>query len=226
MFASVTEQPIFATYVWVYDLEPEHAQRLNRQVFQDLDELTSPRPRLGPGQNWQTDQVLHQLGEFRELVDIFTRASKRVLDLMEVDYDRFEITGCWANINPRGAVHPPHFHPNNFLSGVYYVQAPPESDSITFHEPRPQVDMIAPRLRRHNKYNTPLQDIPVKPGRLILFPAWLTHSVRKNQSQSLRISISFNIMFPSFTETMSKPRWRGIPVGKTRRPPPGDEEGG
>ena len=31
------------------------------------------------------------------------------------------ITGCWANINPPAAYHPTHNHPNNYLSGVYYV---------------------------------------------------------------------------------------------------------
>ena len=56
----------------------------------------------------------------------------------------------------------------------------------------------------------------VKPGRLVIFPSWLTHSVRRNESDYLRISVSFNIMFPEFTETMSKPRWTGIPVGQNR----------
>lgn len=226
MFAHLTEQAIFATYVWLYDLEPDRAERVNRQAFKDLDELTAPRPRLAPGRNWQTDQVLHELEEFAELVKIFREASQRVLDLLEIEYDGFEITGCWANINPRGAVHPPHFHPNNFLSGVYYVQAPPNADSITFHEPRPQVDMIAPRVKKANKYNSPLQDVAIKPGRLVLFPAWLTHSVRQNEGQGLRISVSFNIMFSNFTEAMSKPRWRGIPIDKGRRRRPGPEEGG
>jgi hypothetical protein len=34
------------------------------------------------------------------------------------------ITGCWANVNPPGSYHPTHNHPNNFLSGVYYVDIP------------------------------------------------------------------------------------------------------
>lgn len=213
MFASVTEQELFPTTVWVHDLLPEKAGPLNEQLFRDLDRLTAPRPNLQPGQNWQTDQILHELEEFQELAGIFSMATETLLQKMELEFEGFEITACWANISPRGAPHPPHFHANNFLSGVYYVQTPPGADSITFHEPRPQVDIVAPHVRRHNKYNATEFRVPVKPGRLVMFPAWLTHSVQRNESEHLRISISFNVMFSNFTKTMSRPRWEGIPVG-------------
>ncbi len=212
MFESVTEEEIFPTTIWVHDLEPGKAERMNRQLFHDLDRLTAPRPNLQPGQNWQTDQILHELEEFSELVEVLTGASQNVLDRMEVDHEGFEITACWANISPRGAAHPPHFHPNNFLSGVYYVQVAPGADSITFHEPRPQVDIVAPHVKRYSKYTAPHYKVQVRPGRLVMFPAWLTHSVQRNENDNLRISISFNIMFSSFTKTMSRPRWEGIPV--------------
>ncbi|MGH8628692.1 MAG: putative 2OG-Fe(II) oxygenase [Gammaproteobacteria bacterium] len=40
-------------------------------------------------------------------------------------------TGCWANVNGIGASHGVHTHPNNFLSGVYYVQTQAGADTIT-----------------------------------------------------------------------------------------------
>ena len=46
-----------------------------------------------------------------------------------------------------------------------------------------------------------------KDGRLIIFPAWLSHGVPANRSNRDRISVSFNIMFTSYSETMSKPKW-------------------
>ena len=36
------------------------------------------------------------------------------------------------------------------------------------------------------------------PGRLIVFPAWLWHSVETNESDQLRISVSFNIIQQGF----------------------------
>ena len=44
-------------------------------------------------------------------------------------------------------------------------------------------------------------------GTLLLFPAWLMHSVDPNRSDRLRISASFNIMFSPYAETMSQPLW-------------------
>ena len=212
MFESITEEQLFPTFLWIHDLEPALAERLNRQLFHDLDKMTAPRPQLQPGQNWQTEQTLHEFAELRELVEVVEAAVSGVLGRMELAFSDFEITACWANINPRGAPHPPHFHSNNFLSGVYYVQVAPGADSITFHEPRTQVDVVAPHVERPTKYTSLHQHVPVQAGRLVLFPSWLTHSVRRNDSDTLRISISFNFMFRDFVEKLSRPRWQGIPI--------------
>ncbi len=44
-------------------------------------------------------------------------------------------------------------------------------------------------------------------GTLLMFPSYLEHSVDANTSEEERISISFNVMFSSFTENLSKPLW-------------------
>jgi hypothetical protein len=44
---------------------------------------------------------------------------------------------------------------------------------------------------------------------MLVFPAWLPHSVDFNRSQRVRISVSFNAMFENFAETMSPPEWSG-----------------
>ena len=212
MFKNAVVNPIFPTNLWIFDLEPEIAEPLNRRLSQDLDELTGPRPALAPGKKWQTEHTLHELKQFSELVGIFLESCDQVLDAMEVEHDGFRITGCWGNINPTGSFHIPHHHPNNFLSGVYYVQVNEGAESITFHEPRPQTDMISPRVRKANQYNALEQSIRVKSGQLVIFPSWLVHSVMANASDQIRISISFNIMFTSFAETIAKPKWQGMPI--------------
>lgn len=211
-FETFKTQAFFPTFVWVMDLKPETAEPLNRRIIDDLNALTAPRPKIRPGQNWQTEQNLHEFEEFAPLVAIFKQASEKVLNVLEVDYESFAITGCWANINPKGSFHMPHSHPNNFLSGIYYAQSQPGADTISFHDPRTQLDIIAPGFKKDNVYNTTLQHLAIKPGRLVIFPAWFIHSVGANKSDQVRISISFNIMFPSFVEVMSRPKWSGIPL--------------
>ena len=213
MFERVTVQPFFPTYVWVHDLQPAITERLNQQLLRDLDEMTAPRPPLPPGNHsWQTENTLHEHEEFAEVVGIMTAATKGVIDELEVAYESFMITGCWANLSPPGVFHIAHTHPNNFLSGVYYVQVPDGADTISFHEPRPQQDILSPNAIRHNKYNSLVHQMKVKPGRLVIFPAWFVHSVGRNESDRLRVSISFNVMFEPFAETISRPKWNGIPL--------------
>jgi len=213
MFERVTVHPFFPTYVWVHDLKPEIYQRLNPQLLKDLDEMTAPRPPLPPGNHsWQTEQRLHEIEEFNELTGIINGACKGVLDQIEIAYDSFVITGCWANMSPPGVFHIAHTHPNNFLSGVYYAQVQEGADSISFHEPRPQQDIISPTATRLNKYNSLVHQLKVKPGRLVIFPSWFVHSVGRNESDRLRVSVSFNMMFTSYAEKISQPKWSGIPV--------------
>ena len=42
---------------------------------------------------------------------------------------------------------------------------------------------------------------------MLLFPAYLQHSVDASASDDERIRIGFNIMFSSFTKNLSKPLW-------------------
>lgn len=100
-----------------------------------------------------------------------------------------------------------HSHPNNFLSGVYYVQTHVGADTINFHDPRQQTGIIRPPVTQLTAVNTDQVVVKVSNGTLVIFPAWLPHSVDPNMADKKRISISFNIMFSSFTERMSKPLW-------------------
>ncbi len=100
-----------------------------------------------------------------------------------------------------------HAHPNNFLSGVYYLKVQPGADTINFHDPRPQTGIIRPPVTELTAYNTDQVVVMVENGALLIFPAWLPHSVDANRSDRPRISISFNLMFTAYAETMGGPLW-------------------
>src|SRR5713101_227634 len=103
--------------------------------------------------------------------------------------------------------HPAHSHPNNFLSGAYYVKTQPGAETVNFHDPRPQTGIIRPPVTELTADNTDQVVVNVRDGTLLLFPAWLVHSVDANRSAEQRISVSFNMMFRTYTEIMSKPMW-------------------
>jgi len=207
--ANTESVPLFPTFVWKTELKPEAYGPMNETIKAKLREATASLPTLSAGTKWQTNQELHRLQEFRELTSYINASVKGILDFLKITYESFFITGCWANISAKGARHKKHTHPNNFLSGVYYVQAAEGADTITFHDPRPQTSIMAPASTELSLEYAGSNIMPVKEGMLIVFPAWLPHSVDTNKSDRERISVSFNVMFSSFGEKMSKPQWTG-----------------
>ena len=135
-------------------------------------------------------------------------AAEAALAYLKIDDDAFVITGCWANVNAPGAGHRTHSHPNNFLSGVYYVKTQAGADTVNFHDPRAQTGIMRPPVTELTADNTDQVVVKVSNGTLLVFPSWLQHSVDANRSDAERISVSFNIMFSSYGDRMSKPLWK------------------
>jgi len=198
---------LFPTFVWSCALGPAEHEPINTAILAVVAELRRDLPPLAPSQAWQSGHDLHQVLPVAGLVSRIHWAAKRVLEFLRIGSTELRITGCWANVNAPGAVHRMHTHPNNFLSGVYYAQVSAGADTINFHDPRPQTGIIRPPVTKLTAYNTDQVVLTVKPGTLLLFPAWLPHSVDANRSDRERISVSFNLMFSSYAETVSEPLW-------------------
>jgi uncharacterized protein (TIGR02466 family) len=199
--------PMFPTLLWKVQLRAELHQAINAKILGALARMRRDLPVLAPGGGWQSDHALHRREDFGELVSCVNKASKSVLQFLRIGYDAFEITGCWANVLAKGAAHGGHSHPNNFLNGVYYVRTGAGADTINFHDPRVQTGIIRPPVVELTAENTDQVVVRVKNGTLLLFPAYLRHSVDPNTGEEERVSISFNIMFSGFTENLSKPLW-------------------
>ena len=199
--------PMFPTLVWKVVLKAELRNAIDAGVLATLEGLRRDLPTLESGQGWQSEQTLHERKEFMELVSCVSNLAKSILRFLRIGQEAFEITGCWATVLAKGAIHKAHSHPNNFLSGVYYVRVHPGSDTINFHDPRSQTRVIRPPVVELTSANTDQVVVRVTNGTLLMFPSYLEHSVDTNMSEQERISISFNIMFTSFTENLSRPLW-------------------
>jgi uncharacterized protein (TIGR02466 family) len=200
---------LFPTWLWKAELRPEVYEPINNRILQSFGEIQVAFSDLKPGESWQSEQTLHELEAFRPLVACIDEAARSVLDHLKVGHKGFAITGCWATVNAPNAGHRVHSHPNNYLSGVYYVQTQEGADTIDFHDPRPQIGILCPPVTELTAENTDQVVVKVHDGTMLIFPAWLPHSVDPNRSDRLRVSISFNIMLSSYAETISKPMWKG-----------------
>ena len=115
--------------------------------------------------------------------------------------DRFARLGnMWANINPPGGMNQPHLHPNSLFSGVYYVKSNPQAGRLKIYDPRPGAQINMPTRKPGNPGKDLWRDANIQPipGRIIMFPAWLWHSVEPNKSDNTRISVSFNFIQDGF----------------------------
>ncbi|MGH8320310.1 MAG: 2OG-Fe(II) oxygenase family protein [Steroidobacteraceae bacterium] len=184
---------MFPTLVWKIQLEAQLREAICTQALAALARMRRDLPPLAPGQGWQSVQS--------------HRVVPAILRFLRIGYDAYQITACWATVLARGAAHKMHQHPNNFLSAVYYVRTHPGADTINFHDPRNQASIIRPPVVELTAENTDQVIVRVKDGAMLVFPAYLQHSVEASASEDERISISFNIMFSSFTENLSKPLW-------------------
>ena len=207
LFANAHAMRLFPSVVWRAELRPDDQRRINWTILARLAEVRRDAPALASGESWQTHQSLHELDDSGDMAARIDAAVKDLLRYLRIGHDAFHITGCWANVNAPGAAHGVHQHPNNFLSGVYYVRTPEDADTINFHDPRSQASILRPLVVELTADNSDQVVVRVAAGTLLLFPSWLQHSVDANRSGEERVSVSFNVMLSRYAEWPSKPLW-------------------
>ena len=102
----------------------------------------------------------------------------------------------WANINYPGHYNRPHLHPNSLFSGVYWIKAPQKSGKFMIYDPRPGVHTNMPSRKEGALPPALWREVHYEPraGTAVMFPAWLWHEVKPNESNDTRISVSFNFL--------------------------------
>lgn len=198
---------IFPYPVWLFSINADRVDTVNQKAHTAIEQMRQTEPAGIPGAHWQSPNDLQGHDDFAELVETIRGATKEIFSELRIPTNNFLVTGMWVNLRPPGTQHPAHTHPNNYLSGTYYVTAPAGGDAIVFRDPRVETNIIAPQFSEQTDLNAREIMVPVKPGMLVMFPSWLPHFVPPNQGNVDRISISFNVMFESYGETISRPKW-------------------
>lgn len=196
----------FPTAIYVNDIEDHAAMNadlvkaIRAEKAADLDGIHRSNVKALGG--WHSQNDLMRKEQYREITKRIQQAAEKVA--RDCGYEKkrkMKIGSMWSIINPKGSFNVSHIHPGCLWSGVYYVQAPKNSGRIAFTEPRTQ-NMVnlakhEPDTKRPKHCWTQVKFVP-KAGKMILFPAWLYHSVEPNLAEEEgdaadRIIISFNI---------------------------------
>jgi uncharacterized protein (TIGR02466 family) len=193
VFVSQTVNACFPSHVW--ELQLEGAAAMATQLGALVRGTPSPAAQSADVRNSrlrQTSETLHLRAEAQPLLEAVRVAAELVARKLCLDCG-LGVTSMWGNVYSPGALIPYHTHPNNYLSGVYYVEAEESAGDLVFYDPRPQVAVMAPEPTQYNLLNAGRFSLEPKAGKLVLFPAWLPHSSNPNQSGRDRVSISFNL---------------------------------
>ena len=184
----------FPTPVYIADLNEEG---LNEQLEQDIIAWANRDKGLNRTniKGWHSATNMNELPEYKRLINLLFEAQRTIYQQEHLDSEPY-LGNMWANINPPGAMNRAHMHPNSLWSGVYYVKALPNSGHLKIEDPRSIAAMSRPRQKEGPTPSRLWREthFDPKPGRLIMFPAWLIHCVDPNNSNDIRISISFNFM--------------------------------
>ena len=140
---------------------------------------------------FSTDPYLHNELIYKELSDaILNFVNLTTSEIFQYDEITPEISLMWATVSKKNQNIHRHYHPNSLFSGTYYPQhinyAP-----IRFYTP--YRNMLLPRKKETNMFNTHAASFVPTQGDIFLFPSELEHDTDRNNECENRISIAFNI---------------------------------
>jgi len=186
----------FPTLIYAKDLNLNTDQLANDIVAWSRQDKGVKKTNVN---GWHSETNMHEMPQFKSLVDELFKMQFEVFKEEWLDREP-RLGNMWANINYQGGYNKPHIHPNSLFSGVYYIKAPANSGKLICNDPRPGIQTTMPVRKKGQPPKHLWREIHLEPkvNRIIMFPAWLWHYVEPNESNDIRISVSFNFIQHGF----------------------------
>ena len=182
----------------VYIKEIPNAGELNFYLEKNILQWNKKDPKGVNKTNvngWHSQTDMNKREEYNPL-------TKQLFNMQEEIFEKEYLTekpvlgNMWANINYPGGYNRPHLHPNSLFSGVYWIKAPEKSGNLMLYEPRQGAQCTMPNRKKGKVPPELWREVHYTPkaGMIIMFPSWLWHEVQPNNSNDIRISVSFNFL--------------------------------
>jgi uncharacterized protein (TIGR02466 family) len=181
----------------VYIQEVPNAVELNQYLEQKIIQWSQQDKGVSKTNagGWHSQTDMNRKEEYNPLTKELFKMQEEIFK-KEFLTQKPVLGNMWANINYPGNANRPHLHPNSLFSGVYWVKAPEKSGSLMLYEPRPGVQCTMPNRKEGELPPELWREVHYAPraGTAVMFPAWLWHEVKPNESNDIRISVSFNFL--------------------------------
>tara|TARA_B100000085_G_scaffold62199_1_gene55015 strand:- start:2784 stop:3401 length:618 start_codon:yes stop_codon:yes gene_type:complete len=189
MITEFIEHRLFPTVVY------QNTIPVNQSELDIVKGIEYERMPSNNGHFTKMKDVLSVMPETRKAIEEHIKYyTKEVLSIMP-KYN-FPIMDSWVNKHEEQDEAQKHFHANALISGVYYLQTPPDCGNIKFHKPTNHNNFLNEMLNFEtifvNERNAAEYVIDVKEGMLLLFPSQVYHSTQINKAKSERYSLAFN----------------------------------
>ena len=152
------------------------------------------------GENWVSKSTYNTLtkynifsdSSFDSINNFVIESVKNYCNQLDVDLDCLDEkpTDAWFNIYQKGDYQEYHHHGGSMISVVYFLKVDEDSAKIYFKQPF--IDMIEPRYKQFRDDTFQTVFYTPQPGMILIFRSYLEHCVEKHDSDSERITLSYN----------------------------------
>lgn len=144
--------------------------------------------------DYAVDGGLSQFPDMQNFTDFIEKIGRKYIKDLGYNADVLKLfTMVFASEMTKGNYHEMHTHPDSILSGLLYLQVPPESSPLIFCDPRPFRQFV--HIPRIGESATNIPEIIVHPknGLLLMWESWIPHLVPQTHNKEGRITLVFNI---------------------------------
>ena len=136
---------------------------------------------------------IFEIKNLNNIKNFFDKKVQQYIDeVLEIKIKN-KLTNSWVTIQTKGQGHHSHYHPNAFISMVYYPQI--KNGNIYFSTDKSKLERetnLKFSIINQNEYNSDKAKLKIKQNDAIIFPAWLNHGVEGYGEDDYRVCIAAN----------------------------------
>jgi uncharacterized protein (TIGR02466 family) len=190
---------LFNSYIWKskinYDKKDELIKNLTNDYYENKNKLT---PRWNSlSYSSFTERRNDKIPE--DLIDLIEDKMLEFLKDFSTELkikEEYILHNIWYNIYGKNNYQEPHIHAPSLFSGCYYLKLNKDIHyQTTFYNPNFDVDYLKVKENPYFSFTPDCEEDDI-----IIFPSCLKHGtkgVKKNFSNDLRMTISFNVTNPN-----------------------------
>ena len=171
-------------------LHPDEYDELVNEVT--FFETSAPKDWLcNVNTSFEFHTKLHNLPEFMMLASMINDRAMEFAKSINFQFSKFNLKmkDMWFNSYTENQSQEKHSHGRNFLSCSYMLTAPQGCADLVFFNPMHEGLVSYPT---ESEIGLNLYTVKSETGKLVIFPGWLEHGVKLNNTKEPRITFSCN----------------------------------